>query len=274
MVTMPSFDTISLEDDGDVTWLVLNRPESLNAISDQLQRELVEALQWLETDGGNVIVVRGAGRCFSAGYDLNPDAEEVGGTGARGIIAERDRLLGNLHTFLRLWDHPKPTIASVHGYCLAGATQLAGLCDLTVVAQDAVIGEASMPIGGGYLEPFWSTFMGPKRAKQMTFTPGGRIDGTTAAAWGWANFAVPAADLQDEVSTLAHRIARIHPDVAKIRKFSVNRQFEAQGFRAHILAGAETDALLHFADPVRDLMLDIKTHGLKKAMARFEGVEE
>ncbi|MCW2756392.1 MAG: enoyl-CoA hydratase [Nocardioidaceae bacterium] len=268
---MTTYETIRVEHEGPVTWIVLNRPDHLNALSDVLQDELMTALTELETSGGSVIVLRGEGRCFSAGYDIQPDNEEVAGTGGRGIIEERDRLLGNLERFLRLWDHPKPTIACVHGYCLAGATQLAGLCDLTIVSRSAVIGEASMPIGGGYLEPFWSTFMGPKRAKQMTFTPGGRIDGETAAAWGWANYAVDDDALIDDVRALATRIARIHPDVLKVRKYSVNRQFESTGFRAHILAGAETDALLHFADPVRDLMFDIKNLGLKAAMAKFEG---
>jgi len=264
-------NTLRLEHDGNVSWIVLNRPDALNAISDEMKTELDAVLGELETSGGSVIVVRGEGRAFSAGYDLDPSAEEVGGTGRRGILEERDRLLGNLQTFLRFWDHPKPTIACVHGYCLAGATQLAGLCDLTIVADEALIGEASMPIGGGYLEPFWTTFMGPKRAKQMTFTPGKRIDGRTAAAWGWANLSVPEAQLLDEVGTIAHQIAKIHPEVLRVRKFSVNRQLEAQGFRNNILAGAETDALLHFSDPVKDLMLDIQHLGLRDAMSKFDG---
>ncbi len=265
-----TYVNIRLEDQGAVTWIVLDRPARLNALSDELLEEFSDALEFLKTAGGSVIAVRGEGRSFSAGYDINPAAEEIAGAGLRDIVAERDRLLRNLERFLALWDHPKPTIAAVHGHCLAGATQLAGLCDLTIVAENASIGEASMPIGGGYLEPFWSTFMGPKRAKQMTFTPGGRIDGKTAAEWGWANFAVPADELLSEVQSLGDRIGLIHPDILKLRKFSVNRQFESQGFRAAILSGAETDALLHFADPVRRLMLSIRDDGLKEAMAKFE----
>ena len=268
---MNRYETLLIEEDGPVTWIVLNRPEKLNAISDQLQGELIDALEALKSSGGKVIVLRGQGRCFSAGYDLAPGNEEVDGTGRRGILEERDRQLGNLVNFLQLWDHPKPTIACVHGYCIAGGTQLAGLCDLTIVSKTAVIGEAAMPIGGGYLEPFWSTFMGPKRAKQLTFTPGGRIDGETAAQWGWANYAVDEDKLIDNVRDLAHRIAQIDSGVLKTRKNSVNRQFEASGFRAHILSGAETDAFLHFSDPVKNLMLDIKNLGLKAAIAKFEG---
>ncbi|WP_425569133.1 enoyl-CoA hydratase/isomerase family protein [Pseudonocardia xishanensis] len=97
----------------------------------------------------------------------------------------------NVNRYLAIWDHPKPVIAAVHGYCIAGATQMCVFADLTIVAEDARIGEPALPLGGGYIAPLWAPLVGPKRAKELAFLPGNAIDGRTAVEWGWANHAVP-----------------------------------------------------------------------------------
>jgi enoyl-CoA hydratase len=262
---VPDYRTIRLEDRGALTWIVLARPERANALSSELLDELSDALARLADEGGAVIGIRGEGRGFSAGYDLG----EVGTTKAPDPVADRARLQRNLDRYLAIWDHPKPVIAAVHGYCIAGATQLCVFADITVVADDARIGEPALPIGGGYIAPLWAPLVGPKRAKELAFIPGNTIDGPTAVQWGWANHSVPADRLVAAVESLAERIALTPPDVLRVKKLSINRAMEAMGVRHATSAVAEMDALLHTVPAVTELRAWIADVGLKEAMAAF-----
>ena len=266
MAELPTYENILLVRDGPLTWLTLNRPDKLNAMSRQLLGEFSAALAALAADEATrVIAIRGAGRAFSAGYDIerSDDVHEV------DIVDDYVTHAGYLERFLEIWDHPKPVIACVHGYCLAGATQLCTFCDLTVVAEDAVIGWPSLPLGGGYISPLWVPLVGPKRAKQMSFVPGSRISGKTASDWGWANYAVPASELEDNVRELARSIARIPAPTLRMKKIAINRVADAMGFRNIVPMGAETDALLHYSAAVKELAASIQKHGLKRAIALF-----
>ncbi|MFD7012596.1 enoyl-CoA hydratase/isomerase family protein [Rhodococcus jostii] len=268
---IPEYNTLLIEDSDAITWIVLNRPHTRNALSDELLKELSEVLTILETQGAPVIGIRGAGSAFSSGYDISPDEEEIGGLGRRNIIEERTRLRSRIGRLMALWDHPKPTIAAVHGPCLAGGAQLASLCDLTIVADNAVIGEPTLPIGGGYMEPFWTFLIGPKQAKMMALDPGARFNAEQAVQWGWANYSVENQNLISAVNELATRIARVHPDVLEVKKSSVNRYYEDRGIRSALVSGAETDALLHFATPVREMSESIRKNGLAHTIKEFHG---
>lgn len=259
------YRTLRIEQAGPLEWIVLNRPEKANALSTELLDELSDALDRLATEGGPVVGIRGAGRGFSAGYDL----DQVGAAAAPDPVADRARLQRNLARWLAIWDHPKPVIAAVHGYCTAGATQLCVFADLTVVADDARIGEPGLPIGGGYIAPLWAPLVGPKRAKELAFVPGNSIDGPTAVAWGWANHSVPADQLVAAVEGLARRIALTPPDVLRIKKASINRAMEAMGVRHATSAVAEMDALLHVAPAVVEIRRWAREVGLKEALARY-----
>lgn len=270
-MSIPEYNTLLIEESDAITWIVLNRPRKRNALSDELLEELSGVLSVLETQGAPVIGIRGAGAAFSSGYDISPDEEEIGGLGRRSIVEERSRLRARIERLMALWDHPKPTIAAVHGPCLAGGVQLASLCDITVVAEDAVIGEPALPIGGGYMEPFWTFLIGPKQAKMMALDPGARFNAEQAVQWGWANFSVPNEDLVSAVNELASRIARVHPDVLLVKKSSVNRYYEDRGIRSAFMSGAETDALLHFSAPVRAMSESLRTNGLAETVREFHG---
>ncbi|MHB8575828.1 MAG: enoyl-CoA hydratase-related protein [Dehalococcoidia bacterium] len=261
-------ETVLFERTGNIGYVTLNRPEKLNAISPGMLREFEEVLDEIEQNPVvRVVVIRGAGRAFSAGYDLNPSAE---GRSDRGDpVDDLNRLRWTMQRWLRVWDFPKPVIAQVHGFCLAGATQLCVLTDITIVAEDARIGLPAIPIGGGYISPMWTWLVGPKRAKEMSFVPGSQIDGRTAAEWGFANRAVPAARLEDDVRQLAERIAVVPAKILQLKKASVNRTMELQGFRTAIMLGTETDALLHYSEPVEKLSGMIRESGLKGAIDRF-----
>lgn len=263
----PQFQHIRLEHKGPLTWLILNRPDKANALSNELLEEFSAALRWLTHAGGAVIAIRGEGRGFSSGYDLG----QVGKLAASpDPVADRERLRRNVERYLAIWDHPKPIIAAVHGYCIAGATQMCVYADITIVADDANIGEPTIPIGGGYIAPLWVPLVGPKRAKELAFVPGNSIDGRTAVEWGWANHSVPADQLIASVEDLAGRIAMIAPEVLRIKKLSINRAAESMGFKDAASSVSEMDALLHMTPAVVQLRKWVSEVGLKEAIAHYK----
>lgn len=270
-MSVPKFETLLLEHDGPVAWVTLNRPEKLNAVNDLLLHELELALDYLETSKNSVVVLKGAGRAFCAGYDLSSDSEEIGYAATRSPIEDRDRLLANIEAFTRIWRHPQPVIAAVHGYCIGGGTQLASLSDITIVSEDATImASPALLLGGGYLSPLWVHLVGPKRAKIMSFDTGRPISGKTAADWGWAVEAVPYADFHTHVNDLAHSIARTPANVLRIKKESINRAAESQGLLTYARMGADTDALLHQTAEVQEVQRWIVDFGLKEAIRMFK----
>ncbi len=222
--------------------LTLNRPEKRNALSNDLRRDLFAALETADRDPDvRVIIIRGAGTCFSAGYDLSAEGAKqplpfhtASGPGqwARHVV----------EGCFRIWDLAKPVIAQVHGWCLAGGSELAAGCDLMYVAEDAQIG---YPPVRGMSPPdnqFHAWYCGLRPAMEMMLT-GDAIDGREAVRAGFANRAFPAADLEREVLQVAERIARIPSDVQQMNKRSVHRAMEIMGLRAAVRAGAEIQAL-------------------------------
>lgn len=267
---MTGYRYIIVEAEGHVTTITLNRPELLNAMNDGLLRELDDALSSLQGTPNRVVVIKGAGRSFSAGYDLSPDSEEIGYAEERGPVADRDHLLANIELWTKIWRHEQPVIAQVHGHCVAGATQLASFADITIIAEDAtVMSSPALPVGGGYLSPLWVHLVGPKRAKLMSLDAGRRISGTKAAEWGWATEAVPADELDGYVRDLARSIARTPGNLLRLKKEAINRAAELSGLLTYARTGAETDALLHFTPEVRQVQGWIAELGLKGAIKRF-----
>lgn len=267
------FQAIRFSSEAGIATIVLNRPERLNAINDRMLEELDAALEDVRRDESiRVVVLKGEGRAFSAGYDVGGDSQEIGYAHERTAVEDRDRQLANIELYMKIWRLPVPVIAQVHGYAMAGATQLCVFCDLTVVAEDAVIAASpTIPIGGGFISPLWATLTNVKRAKMMSFDAGHRIDGRTAAEWGWATEAVPAGDLDEHVAKLARGIARTPRPILVLKKEALNRVAELQNFELIARMGAETDALLHLTPEVRALQQDITELGLKGAIAKFGG---
>jgi enoyl-CoA hydratase len=266
----PEFETIELEMEGHVAWLTLNRPERLNAMNDKLLSELMLALDYLESVDHRVVVLRGAGRAFCSGYDISADGEEIGYASARNPIQDRDRLVGNIEKFTRIWRHPQPVIAAIHGYCIGGGAQMASFADVTIVTDDAVImSSPSLLIGGGYLSPLWVHLVGPKRAKLVSYDAGHRISGVTAAAWGWAAESVPADGFEEHVRALAKSIARTPANILRMKKEALNRVTEFEGLLTYARLGAETDALLHQTAEVQEVQRWIRESGLTAAIKRF-----
>lgn len=269
------FENLICEKLGRLYRITLNRPEKLNALSRALMLELDEAFAAAEHDEGvSVVLIKGAGRSFCAGYDLEP-SETVREEALRNPALDRKRLLDNQRRWWRIWDCSKPVIAQVHGHCLAGGTELAMMCDLVVVAEDAKIGYPPLRDMGSPVTPVWPWLVGARWAKILYFT-GDTIDGTTAEAIGMVNFAVPPEKLEQAVQILADRLANVPLDLLTLHKAQVNRAFEVMGIRAAMASGPEFDAIGHASKGAQEgFFLPAKEKGfrwvLEKRAGLFEG---
>jgi enoyl-CoA hydratase len=221
--------------------LTLNRPGKRNALSNALRSELFQALRAADTDPDvRVIIIRGAGPCFSAGYDLAQDPSETppwGITRADGGWARHV-----LQGWFEMMDLATPIIAQVHGFCLAGGTELATACDLVYVAHDAQIGyppvrSMSPPDMGWHV---W--LLGLRQAMEAMLT-GDSMSGDDAVAAGFANRAFDADALDAEVLAIAERVAKVPPDLQALNKRVVHRAMEAMGMRDGMRATADINAL-------------------------------
>jgi enoyl-CoA hydratase len=257
--------------DGRLGWIVFNRPEKLNAFTPQLFAEFDAALAALSDDERvRVILIRGEGRAFSAGWDVNAESEGLRDRDRVYALDDAFHLRGIAERWLSVWRCPKPVIAAVHGYCMGLATPLVVCCDLTVVADDAVIGWPSLPLGGGLLGVVSAWLIGPKKAKELSFTAGSGFSGAEAAEMGWANYAVPAGEVVAKATALAERIAKTPPDLLRLKKLAINRVLDVQGFSEAVTFGAEWDAVAHDSRGMAEIGAKVRELGLKEAIAWFE----
>ncbi|MBO9515657.1 MAG: crotonase/enoyl-CoA hydratase family protein [Variovorax sp.] len=240
---MPQFNTVVIDKDPAhprIARLLLNRPDRLNAIGETTPADIRQAVAWAQAeDEVHVIVVEGAGRAFCAGYDLGDYAEghvaRAGGDHpCRQEKTPWDPMLdyaamkGNTEDFMSLWRCTKPTIAKVHGYAVAGGSDIALCCDLLVMADDARIGYMPTRVWGCPTTAMWTYRLGAMRAKQLMFT-GDTLSGTQAADWGLANLSVPAAELEAATLQLAQRIAGVPRSHLMMHKLVVNQVWLSMG---------------------------------------------
>lgn len=222
--------------------LTLNRPEKRNALSNDLRAAIFGALEAADRDEAvRVTILRGAGTCFSAGYDLSREgaAQELPFQTAAGAGQWARHVVEGC---FRIWDLAKPVIAQVHGWCLAGGSELATACDLVYVADDAQIGYPPVRMMSPPDNQFHPWLCGLRPAMEMMLT-GDAVSGIEAVRTGFANRAFSAASLESEVLAIAGRIAKIPTEVQQMNKRSVHRAMEIMGLRAAIRAGTEIQAL-------------------------------
>lgn len=245
--------------------LTLNRPDKRNPLSNALRSELFAALEAADTDESvRVMVIRGAGGCFSAGYDLKSNVAEGQPFYTAGGLGNWPRHV--VEGFFRIWDLAKPVIAQVHGYCLAGGTELATACDLVYVAEDARIG---YPVVRSISPPdnqFYPWIVGLRRAMELMLT-GDHMSGLDAVECGFANRAFPEADLETAVLDIASRVAQVPTDLQQINKRAVHRQMDAMGIRAGIRAGTEMQQLATFTASTQAHMAELRK-GLTQALSK------
>jgi enoyl-CoA hydratase len=224
-----------------ISRLTLNRPDKRNALNHPLRGSIIDALQANDRDRDiRVSIVRGAGSCFSAGYEL--------GDGNDGHDMPFFTPAGEGHWprhvtegWMSIWDLAKPVIAQVHGYCLAGGTELATGCDLVYVSEDAQIGYPAVRFGVPDMQ-FHAHIVGMRAAMEMMLT-GDSVSGSEAVALGWANRAFAADTLDEQVLAIAQRIAKVPADISQINKRTVHRSMDIQGLRTAIRAGTDLCAL-------------------------------
>jgi enoyl-CoA hydratase len=244
--------------------LTLNRPAKRNALSNSLRRELFDEMRRADQDPGvSVIVIRGAGPSFCAGYDLSP----APGDPLPRPIATRDGFWSRhlVEGWLELMDMATPIIAQVHGYCLAGGSELAAACDLVYVAEDATIGYP--PVRTMSPPDFcWQPWLlGWRRAMEALLTGDG-LSGVEAVAAGYANRAFPAEELEAEVLRVAERVAQIPGDLLALNKRTVHRALEAMGLRNGVRATTELQALGLHQRSSREYMPKLREKGVKEAV--------
>jgi enoyl-CoA hydratase len=241
--------------------LTLNRPEKRNALSNALRGEIFAALEAADRDPEvRVVILRGAGTCFSSGYDLAGLGPLPFHTaGAQGQWARHV-----VEGCFRMWDLATPIIAQVHGWCLAGGSELAVACDLVYVAEDAKIGYPPVRTMSPPDNQYHAWLMGMRAAMELMLT-GDSISGADAVRLGFANRAFPEAELDAAVLAMAERIAKVDPELAQLNKRLVHRQMEAMGMRAGIRAGTDLHALGWHTPASRAYMAEMR-QGVTKAL--------
>jgi enoyl-CoA hydratase len=236
-----SYETIRVEHDEGIVRVILDRPERRNAISRQVQGELIDAVERAARDPqAGAVVISGEGPSFCAGYDVSgPAGDQAHAAAAMSLPRRALETVEMSRAWSRLWDAPIATIAQIHGHCLAGGTDLALHCDLVIAAQDATIGFPALRMGGTPPTNMWLYHVGPQWAKRLLYT-GDTFTGRMAEKIGFALEAVPADELAARVDALARRIVAMGRDIVGINKYVLNRGIELMG----------RTALQHFAAPL------------------------
>ena len=240
--------------------LTLNRPAKLNAISAELRDALTAAIaEAAEDDRVRVIVIAGAGRAFCSGYDLSAAAPPT-------AWDWRDVLSKDVAATLAVWSCPKPVIAQVHGYALAGGLELAMACDLIVAAEGSQLGEPEIRFGSAPVTLLMPFVIGQKRTRELLMT-GDLIDAAEAERIGLVNRVVLLERLGAEVDTLALKLARVPPDVMAPTKVMLNRAMDGAGFAAAVEMGLDLQAFVNMSATAREFDAIVRRDGLKAALA-------
>jgi enoyl-CoA hydratase len=245
------YTTLKFSVTGRIARITLNRPARLNAIDDKMPREIRRAVEAANADDRvHVIVLAGAGRAFCAGYDLKKYAEgekdrRLGGAKNRWNQAmpwdpmkDYRGMKANTDDFFSIWRSYKPVICKVHGYAVAGGSDIALCADIVIMAEDAKIGYMPARVWGCPTTAMWVYRLGAEKAKRMLLT-GDTVDGRTAEKMGLVYQAVPAKDLDKAVDTLARRMAGVPKNQLMMQKLMINQAYENMG-----LAGTQMLATL------------------------------
>ena len=264
-----------------VATITLNRPEKLNALSNNLRGELMEAMRDAEADNQiGVIILKSAGRSFSAGYDLTPARS----ADSHANVDKRSKLpvTGTTHpgatqwarhvvmTNWTIWELAKPVICQIHGHCLAGGTELASVCDFRIVAEDAQIGYP--PVRAmTTMDMMWTPWLlPPAKAREFAYI-GDSFSGHEMWRLGWANYAMPKEELDDFVVQFAERMGHIDNEMLMYSKRSVNRQYETMGIREALHSGTEIQALSAQRAAAAAWGQKVRDEGLKAALEWRDG---
>jgi enoyl-CoA hydratase len=257
-------DVVLLERRGPAAWITLNRPEKLNAMNGDVVKSLRHRLREVASDPEvKVVVLTGAGRAFSAGYDISEEVKDR----IEGADQWRSVLADDVDLALELWALPRPTIAAVRGWCLAGACELAMACDLIVATTDARFGEPEIRYGSGPVALLMPFILGQKKTNELLFT-GDSIEAEEALRCGLVNRVVEGERLEAAVEELVRKIAPTPLPVLRLTKLALVRAYEAMGLRQAVAANLDLSAILNAAETPEQQEFDriVAAQGLKAAL--------
>ena len=226
--------TVLYEKKGRVAYIILNRPDRLNAINDEMPPEIERAVQRADSDPNvHVMILEGAGKAFCSGYDLSEYGEQNSTSSVIqdmpwDPIQDYQFMWRNTQHFMALWRAMKPVICKVHGFAVAGGSDIALCADMTIMAEDAEIGYMPTRVWGTPTTAMWVQRLGPEKAKRMLFT-GDKINGVEAENMGLILKSVPKAKLNEEVELLAQRMATVPINQLAMQKMLVNQAMETSG---------------------------------------------
>jgi len=264
-----AFTSIRYETSARRAYIILNRPERLNAIDTHMPGEIHRAVDLANADRDvHVIIVRGEGRAFCAGYDLKEFAE--GGVGTQQVgwdpLKDYQAMMRNTEDFMSLFRSLKPTICKVQGFAVAGGSDIALCCDLVVMADDAQIGYMPSRVWGCPTTAMWVYRLGAEKAKRMLFT-GDTLDGEQAAAWGLVLESVPAEMLDERVEELANRIVGVPVNQLAMQKLMINQAYENMGLGTTQILATLFDGIARHSPEGRWFQSFAAEHGFHEAVA-------
>ncbi len=270
-----SYEFIEYSASDGIARVRLDRPEKLNALSCELQDELVDCMERADDDPEvRVITLRGNGRAFCAGYDITPpstpEAQAAAQVARDNIRADIHRMKRTPTTMNAILNLSKPVIAGVHGYCIAGGTDLAMHCDIIIAADDAQIGFPPVRSMGTPPTHMWTYMVGPQWAKWFLLT-GESVSGARAEELGLVWKSVPGEGLDAAVDDLARTMARIPWELLAANKSIVNKAMDLMGRATLQTIAAETDAIAHQAPIVKEFSRMSQEQGLKAALDWRDG---
>jgi enoyl-CoA hydratase len=271
-----AYETLIYDRDGAVASITLNRPDRLNTIVPPMPEEIEAAVHEAVADQQvKVIVLRGAGRAFCAGFDFGDgfhqwdEALTTDGVWDPGkdFTMATSPSLGPVPRFMSLWRSPKPVIAQVHGWCVGGGSDMALCADLVIASEDARIGTSYSRMWGCYLTGMWLYRLGLTRAKEYALT-GKPLSGLEAVDAGLINAAVPFNRLEQEVAERARQLAAIPLSQLTAMKLIVNQAYENMGLSSTQLLGPILDGLMRNTPDAHEFIELAEREGVAAAVAR------
>jgi len=259
------YETILYERRAPVGIITLNRPDRLNAMNGAMTVELIDALTQAEQDDNvRVVILCGEGRAFCAGFDLKESSQKV----REGIADWKPELDRAYEMIMKFWRLSKPTIAAVHKYCLAGATELALSCDITIASEGTRFGEPELRFGAGIVVMVMPWLTGAKKAKQWLLTGDDRIDAREAMQWGMINEVVPEGEHLQAALAMARQIALMDPQAVQLTKQAINRSLDLMGMRDALDMSLDVALQIYALDtPERRKFIEIsRKDGLQAAL--------
>ena len=274
-----SYETLLYAVEGPIATLTLNRPERLNTIVPPMPDEVQDAVERAVADPAvKVIVLRGAGRSFCAGYDFAggfhhwDDAITTDGAWDPGkdFVMATAPSASPTQKFMSVWRSPKPVIAQVHGWCVGGGSDFALCADLVIASEDARIGTPYARMWGAYLSGMWLYRLGLTRAKEFALT-GRPLSGVEAVEAGLINRAVPFADLEATVRAEAERLAAIPASQLAAMKLIVNQAYENMGLASTQTLGPILDGLMRNTPDARRFIELAENEGVGAVVTERDG---